>query len=216
MKIQALVSIIVAAINQGSVLYNSGKVKECANLYASIALSLLTSNDIDGIPKDELEYAMSQSITTSSDDEKAWCFRDAFDSIIEYSQRTDFAPCITGQQDTAILCEFNDESDIDSWFRLHDGVMGGISEGKLDYNAVQKDAVFSGVVRTEYNGGFATVRRSLDIDASAFNGIFLDISSNEAERIYSLNLKDSICIRNGSNFKSKFLVSVPYLLFLDT
>lgn len=47
-----------------------------------------------------------------------------------------------------------------AWQAVNDGVMGGVSSSRIEADA---DGVrFSGVVRTEYNGGFASARRAVD------------------------------------------------------
>ena len=49
------------------------------------------------------------------------------------------------------------------WQIVNDGVMGGVSNSEV---SAQADGVhFSGTVRTEYNGGFASVRRAVDAAA---------------------------------------------------
>jgi hypothetical protein len=107
-----------------------------------------------------------------------------------------------------ILQSFAAQEDFSRWYPLHDGVMGGISEGGLSPidTTLGLGAKFKGTIRDEYNGGFATVRKSVKWDGSNFNGIFLDINSADQQRIYSVNLKDSICTKYGSNFKSKFRI----------
>jgi monofunctional biosynthetic peptidoglycan transglycosylase len=50
------------------------------------------------------------------------------------------------------------------WQLVNDGVMGGVSSSRIEADA---DGVrFSGVVRTEYSGGFASARRALDAGRS--------------------------------------------------
>lgn len=51
-------------------------------------------------------------------------------------------------------------TDAVSWQVVNDGVMGGVSTSQI---AAAADGVrFSGTVRTEYNGGFASARRAVD------------------------------------------------------
>jgi len=52
-----------------------------------------------------------------------------------------------------------------TWQVVNDGVMGGVSSSRIEAGA---DGVrFSGVVRTEYNGGFASARRAVDAGRAA-------------------------------------------------
>ncbi|MCU0952883.1 MAG: CIA30 family protein, partial [Burkholderiaceae bacterium] len=49
------------------------------------------------------------------------------------------------------------------WQVVNDGVMGGVSSSRITAGA---DGVqFSGEVRTEFNGGFASARRAVDLAA---------------------------------------------------
>ena len=57
------------------------------------------------------------------------------------------------------LCDF---SDLKEWTVVNDGVMGGLSEGKLTKE--NDKAVFSGKVSLENNGGFTSIRRSVTTD----------------------------------------------------
>lgn len=50
-------------------------------------------------------------------------------------------------------------TDAQDWKIVNDGVMGGISESKITQ---EKEAVrFQGIVRLEYNGGFASMRKEV-------------------------------------------------------
>lgn len=48
------------------------------------------------------------------------------------------------------------------WYAVNDGVMGGVSEGRADIPA-DGTLVFAGRLSLENNGGFASVRRTVDI-----------------------------------------------------
>jgi hypothetical protein len=51
------------------------------------------------------------------------------------------------------------------WQVINDGVMGGVSSSRVEVDA--GGVRFAGVVRTEYNGGFASARRSIDAGRAA-------------------------------------------------
>lgn len=59
-----------------------------------------------------------------------------------------------------VLFDFTEQSNIDDWTIVDDGVMGGLSQSQmaLDLNG---NAVFSGLVTTENNGGFCSVQYNL-------------------------------------------------------
>ena len=55
------------------------------------------------------------------------------------------------------LFDFREESTLEKWFVVNDGVMGGLSRGTLRVNA-EGHGVFSGKVSLGNNGGFASIR----------------------------------------------------------
>jgi NADH dehydrogenase [ubiquinone] 1 alpha subcomplex assembly factor 1 len=59
------------------------------------------------------------------------------------------------------IFEFNEESDIKKWRVVDDVVMGGESSGKFTMNN-KHQAVYSGEVSLENNGGFSSLRYTFD------------------------------------------------------
>ena len=81
------------------------------------------------------------------------------------------------------------------WRSMNDGVMGGVSDGMMLPRADLGCARFTGCVRTENNGGFASVRASMGsgVDMSAFSGLYVDARAGDAEsagKRYLLVVKD--------------------------
>jgi monofunctional biosynthetic peptidoglycan transglycosylase len=67
-----------------------------------------------------------------------------------------------------------DEETADRWRIVNDGVMGGVSRSRLSLDGTV--ATFEGEVSLENNGGFASVRTSLDrTDLSDWDGIALNV-----------------------------------------
>ncbi len=58
---------------------------------------------------------------------------------------------------TLPVYDFNSNSELSDWYVVNDGVMGGLSRGSLEINKVG-NAVFSGKVSLENNGGFTSIR----------------------------------------------------------
>ena len=227
MKARAIVPIIISAINNGSQMYNAGDISGCAGLYEDTSRFLLTQG-IEGFSKTTIESTLASIGENVSENEKAWKLREAFDQILsnanQMDEREEDIPFIpSGKITVKDILDFSGENvDMSPWYGLHDGVMGGISSGSIilessDSDGTLKGAVFSGTIRTENNGGFASVRRSVDWDVSSFDGFFIDAyseeatsssssSSSSAPRAYSFNLKDASCLNmmGGVNFKMKF------------
>ncbi|MGL2964792.1 CIA30 family protein [Flavobacterium sp. RSB2_4_14] len=56
-----------------------------------------------------------------------------------------------------LLFDFSEKSNIDNWNIVDDGVMGGLSSSEFSIDG-NGNAVFSGSVTTENNGGFCSVK----------------------------------------------------------
>jgi len=111
-----------------------------------------------------------------------------------------------GSEEFASVMTLKCEADCLQFTSIHDSVMGGISSGHIVFRDGR--GVFEGVVRTENNGGFASVRRGVQLDARGFDGLYLDVASGDPSRPYSLGLKDGMCLSMGGiNFKAKFVAS---------
>ena len=157
----------------------------------------ILSLDIAKYQKDFLLDALGNSSSLSSEDQVLH-LRQALETIV-----TEASP-MDPSRDSLLL---NVTEDTPSWYELHDGVMGGVSEGRLTPHST-REALFAGHVRTDFNGGFASVRRKVDWDASEYSGIFLDARCEGAGRDYALNIKDSLCTQMGGvNFRAKFTPS---------
>lgn len=62
-----------------------------------------------------------------------------------------------------ILFDKNDQNN--NWFVVNDTVMGGVSNSKF-LKTEEGNLIFSGEVSTDNNGGFAMIRKSLDVNFS--------------------------------------------------
>ncbi len=64
------------------------------------------------------------------------------------------------------IFNFSKESQLENWYVVDDGVMGGLSQGQMYINE-DGNAVFFGDVSLKNNGGFSSIRhsfKSMDID----------------------------------------------------
>lgn len=209
MKINAVIATIVGAINNGSRMYNNGDIQGCAVLYETTSRHLLNSG-IEGFPKSIIEGALIRSTVAANQNEKAWLLRNAFDDILSNSQVDDdenYMPLNAVVTTTLInLNNFSDEAS-QLWYPVHDNVMGGISSGVVSCSEMH-EMVFSGTIRTDYNGGFASIRRNVDFNVEGFDGFFIDVRCDDETRIYSFSVKDDLCIQMGGvNFKHRFRVT---------
>ncbi len=107
------------------------------------------------------------------------------------------------------------------WRSINDGVMGGLSAGRLR-RTEQGSAVFEGSVSLENNGGFASVRASLgELDLTSFEG--LEIRFRGDGRKYRLRLRTDDGY-DGIAYQATFettgedweVARLPFLQFLPT
>ena len=82
---------------------------------------------------------------------------------------------------TVIMMSMSEES----WYAVNDGVMGGISSGKM--TVTDKQLLFHGELSLENNGGFASVRRPVNGDMKGSIGIRLTVKGDG--RKYQLRLR---------------------------
>jgi monofunctional biosynthetic peptidoglycan transglycosylase len=119
-----------------------------------------------------------------------------------------------------VIFNFDDEKSGD-WQIVNDGVMGGLS--RSSFELIEGGyALFSGNVRPENNGGFASVRTPInDMDLSNYEGAMLKIKGDG--NVYNLRFRTN---RNfdGVSYQAKFEsknnewseVKIPFSEFIPT
>jgi hypothetical protein len=88
-----------------------------------------------------------------------------------------------------------------NWMVVNDGVMGGISKSKIevDNNGI---GVFSGTVRLENNGGFASVRHTVKkVDLSEKSKFIIIIKGDG--KVYQFRCKSNLYDRQSYVFEFK-------------
>jgi len=83
----------------------------------------------------------------------------------------------TTSQDKLTIFDFSIENNGQGWYIVNDGVMGGLSEGRL---IVENDmAVFKGEVSTDNNGGFTMVQnRFKAVKTSQFKAFVIKLKGD--------------------------------------
>ena len=85
------------------------------------------------------------------------------------------------------IFSFDDPKEVEEWFIINDGVMGGLSESNLK-NVSDGVLRFSGYLSMENNGGFASCRsRPNNLSLDDFSGIELSVKGDG--RTYSFRLR---------------------------
>ena len=85
-----------------------------------------------------------------------------------------------------LLIDFGTAGNNQQWFALNDGVMGGLSNGQLEYTT--SSFVFKGQVSLENNGGFASARSPFEAtDLSDFSTVIVKYRSTSMDFALTLN-----------------------------
>ena len=101
------------------------------------------------------------------------------------------------------------------WTYIADNVMGGISDGGVEFNLVDSNvyALLSGNVSTENNGGFIQIRRELkNIDLSKAKSIRLYARGNNEK--YYIFLRTTGTILPWQYYSHEFTVNEEYNEFI--
>ena len=108
--------------------------------------------------------------------------------------------------------DFTNENE---WTYIADNVMGGVSEGGVEFNLVDNDvyALLNGKVSTENNGGFIQIRRKLNnIDLSRAKSIRLYAKGNDEK--YYIFLRTTGTILPWQYYSHEFTVNEEYNEFI--
>jgi len=88
-----------------------------------------------------------------------------------------------------LIFDFNKGQDINGWYVVNDGVMGGLSQGTFELN-VAGHGLFKGSITTENNGGFSSIRYVFSKkDVSEFTHIVLKVKGDGSP--YQFRIKES-------------------------
>jgi monofunctional biosynthetic peptidoglycan transglycosylase len=118
-----------------------------------------------------------------------------------------------------ILADFGSGKRIGEWKVINDNVMGGVSTSSA---VAKKDHFsFSGTVRLENNGGFASCRftsSSAGWNLSEYEGLKIVLHPSQEKKEYQLYIKDTQSLDEQTNFQAQFSSdgsSIVYIPFKD-
>lgn len=117
------------------------------------------------------------------------------------------------QNDSYYIYDFTNNKNTSGWYVVNDGVMGGLSQGKLTINDAG-NGLFSGYVTTENNGGFSSIRFEFDPkDASRFENVILKLKGDGKSYQFRIKEKSSQRYSYISTFKTTGewqVISLPF------
>lgn len=97
---------------------------------------------------------------------------------------------------------FTAPNSVAAWSPVDDRVMGGCSTSRLRYDPIGH-AVFEGTVRSDNNGGFASVRTcAMDLGAKGASAYVLKVNGDGKRYKFNLRLEDSF---DGLTYQTAFV-----------
>jgi len=164
-----LEEVLFNAVERGVPLFNNGSPAACAAVYVT-ALEAVVA-----VPGFGLDEATRASITAMLERmqqepdmaERAWAYRAVIDQLLsgDMKQAT-AAPEVVAEE---VVFDFNQPSEVRTFNIVLDGVMGGLSTGRV--TAGTGSMVFDGETSLRNNGGFSSIR------AAVPDGSFADADS---------------------------------------
>ena len=114
-------------------------------------------------------------------------------------------------KDVKMLTDFSGSDEKQQWRIVNDGVMGGLSQGRIDI--MPGGAVFRGQLSLENRGGFTSVRRAApSYDLDGYTGIRLRVKGDGRTYQFRLRIDDRF---DGIAYRSEFETTAGQWLTID-
>ena len=176
-EVAPLMTLLENAVDRGAPLFNDGNPAACAAVYATAleAAVLVEGFGIESSARRRIATRLAEIDSMSDAREQAWAYRRIIDSLVAAvqqgqiaSQPTPAAVPVAANKAAAgrMIFAFDDASEVRRWFTVLDGVMGGLSTGRIA--AGSGTLVFDGATSLENNGGFSSMR--VDLADGLFDG----------------------------------------------
>lgn len=127
----------------------------------------------------------------------------------------------TKKSNMKTMVDFSGDKEREQWRIVNDGVMGGLSQSRIDITSTAI-AVFQGKLSLENNGGFASVRRlPHQYDLTGYAGVTLRVKGDG--RTYQVRVRTNDRF-DGIAYRAEFqtspgewmTVKIPFKLFSPT
>jgi monofunctional biosynthetic peptidoglycan transglycosylase len=115
-------------------------------------------------------------------------------------------------QKESLIFDFENQSEIDYWRIVNDGVMGGLSQSEIVYGD-GKTAIFRGIVSLENNGGFASTRtipRSYEL--GGHDGIRIRVRGDGKKYQFRMRTNDRF---DGISYRYEFITQMNTWMLID-
>ena len=179
-QVAPLMTLLENAVYRGAPIFNDGNPAACAAIYATAleAAVLVEGYGIEAAARKRIATRLVEIHAMNDGREQAWAYRRIIDSLVAAVQQGQItmapaAPAATALAASAAkpsagraIFTFDDAGEVRRWFTVLDGVMGGLSTGRIA--AGSGTLVFDGATSLENNGGFSSMR--VDLADGIFDG----------------------------------------------
>jgi hypothetical protein len=105
------------------------------------------------------------------------------------------------QENLRMIADLGESGEVEAWYPINDTVMGGVSSSSIE-PGTSGNALFTGVVSLENNGGFASVRnRAGTYDLSDCSGVRVRLRGDGKQ--YKFNIRTTRRF-DGVNYRVEF------------
>ena len=179
-QVAPLMTLLENAVDRGAPIFNDGNPAACAAIYATAleAAVLVEGYGIEASARKRIATRLAEIDSMTDAREQAWAYRRIIDSLVAAVQQGQIAAKPAAVPSAAIAASnakpsagraiftFDDAGEVRRWFTVLDGVMGGLSTGRIA--AGSGTLVFDGATSLENNGGFSSMR--VDLADGLFDG----------------------------------------------
>ncbi len=179
-QVAPLMTLLENAVDRGAPIFNDGNPAACAAIYATAleAAVLVEGYGIEASARKRIATRLAEIDSMTDAREQAWAYRRIIDSLVAAVQQGQIAASPAAMPSAAIAASnakpsagraiftFDDAGEVRRWFTVLDGVMGGLSTGRIA--AGSGTLVFDGATSLENNGGFSSMR--VDLADGLFDG----------------------------------------------
>ncbi len=149
-----LTAYLTRAVARGVPLFNDGSPAACSAVYA-VALEAVVYSDgwgLDNETRQRVSEGLARAESMNDMSDRAWAYRRIIDALITGTALTS----VSNAEGVKTIFDFSDGGQVQSWRTVLDGVMGGLSTGRVEMG--DDTMVFSGETSLRNNGGFSSMR----------------------------------------------------------
>lgn len=110
---------------------------------------------------------------------------------------------VRAEDNQTVLFDFSKPDAAKAWQTVNDGVMGGVSDGKV--RITKKNLEFHGTLSLENNGGFASVRsKAAKMDLSKYDGLVFKVRGDGRDYYFNVHVPTyQIAFSYRASFKTE-------------